>query len=225
MIPQLLVKAELVDIRNRKSDLPKRVAADVNVLYVINYDFTGLAASGGRIPPSYQTTHYPAWWKRAAEAGVELSTAASCLAEFAHIVGCTELENLWRTDPNRPELDPNCPGQDFSPRYTKTVRNHYHGQVKPIREGVETTLASTRKSVNILPPVGPDEAALDRALRLWIDSVADFGDANLVATAKRAGIDNILSDDADLISFEGIVVYTANQTAIGAAQASGKLVL
>ena len=51
--------------------------------------------------------------------------AASCLAEFAHIVERTELENLWRTDPNRPELDADRPGQDFSPKYTKTVRNHY----------------------------------------------------------------------------------------------------
>ena len=225
MIPTLLVKAEVVDIRNSKSNLPRRVVADANVLYVINYDFTGLAAAGCRVPPSYQTRHYPAWWKRAAQGGVELCTAASCLAEFAHIVERTELENLWRTDPNRPELDPNRPGQDFSPKYTKTVRNHYHGQIKPIREGVETTLASTRKNVNILPRVGQDEAALNRAIQLWVESAADFGDAYLVATAKSAGIANILSDDADLISFEGIVVYTANQTAIGVAQASGKLIL
>jgi predicted nucleic acid-binding protein len=224
MIPALLVKADVVDIRNRKSNLPKRVVADANVLYVINYDCTGLATSGGRVPPSYQTWHYPAWWKRAAQAGVELCTAASCLAEFAHIVERTELENLWRTDPNRPELDPNRPGQDFTPKYTKIVRYHYHGQVKPIREGVETTLASTRKNVNILPRVGQDEAALNRAIQMWVESAADFADANLVATAKSAGIANILSDDADLISFEGIIVYTANQTAIGAAQASGKLI-
>jgi len=225
MIPTLLVKAEVVDIRNRKSNLPRRVVADANVLYVINYDVTGLAAAGGRVPPSYQTRHYPAWWKLAARGGVELCTVASCLAEFAHIVERTELENIWRTDPNRPELDPNRPGQDFSPKYTKTVRNHYHGQIKPIREGVETTLASTRKSVNILPRVGQDEAALNRAIQVWVESAADFGDAHLVATAKGAGIANILSDDADLITFEGIVVYTANQTAIGAAQASGKLIL
>ncbi len=51
MIPSLLVKAEVVDIRNRKSNLPKRVVADANVLCVINYDFTGLAASGGRVEP------------------------------------------------------------------------------------------------------------------------------------------------------------------------------
>lgn len=224
MIPTLLVKAEVVDIRNRKSNLPRRVVADANVLYVINYDVTGLAAAGGRVPPSYQTRHYPAWWKLAARGGVELCTVASCLAEFAHIVERTELENIWRTDPNRPELDPNRPGQDFSPKYTKTVRNHYRGQIKPIREGVETTLASTRKSVNILPRVGQD-AALNRAIQVWVESTADFGDAHLVATAKGAGIANILSDDADLITFEGIVVYTANQTAIGAAQASGKLIL
>jgi len=225
MIPTLLVKAEVVDIRNRKSNLPRRVVADANVLYVINYDVTGLAAAGGRVPPSYQTRHYPAWWKLAARGGVELCTVASCLAEFAHIVERTELENIWRTDPNRPELDPNRPGQDFSPKYTKTVRNHYRGQIKPIREGVETTLASTRKSVNILPRVGQDEVALNRAIQVWVESAADFGDAHLVATAKGAGIANILSDDADLITFEGIVVYTANQTAIAAAQASGKLIL
>ena len=160
MIPTFLVKAEVVDIRNRKSNLPRRVVADANVLYVINYDFTGLAAAGGRVPPSYQTRHYPAWWKRTTEGGVELCTAASCLAEFAHIVERTELENLWRTDPNRPELDPNRPGQDFSPKYTKTVRNHYHGQIKPIREGVETTLASTRKNVNIFSAPQPRSARL-----------------------------------------------------------------
>ena len=49
-----------MDIRNRKSNLPKRIVADANVVYVINYDFTALAASGGRVPPSYQTRHYGA---------------------------------------------------------------------------------------------------------------------------------------------------------------------
>ena len=38
MIPAPLVKAEVVDIRNRKSNLPKRVVADANVLYVINWN-------------------------------------------------------------------------------------------------------------------------------------------------------------------------------------------
>ena len=76
MIPTILVKAEVVDIRNKKLGPSKEVVADANVLYVINYDFTGFAAAGGRVPPSYQTRHYPAWWKRAAQTGVELCTGS-----------------------------------------------------------------------------------------------------------------------------------------------------
>jgi predicted nucleic acid-binding protein len=223
MIPASLVKAQLVDIRVRSSTLPKSVVADANVLYFINYDFSLLVAAGGKVPPPYQTRHYPSWWKRAAQGGVTLCAASCSLAEFAHIVERTELENLWRTDPNRPELDTGRPGQDFSPKYTKTVRYYYHAQIKSLRESVETTLDSARKSIAILPRVGQDEEVLNRAIREWVLSAADFADADLVASAKGAGIRNIVSDDADLISFEGITVYTANQNAVESAQIAGKL--
>jgi hypothetical protein len=223
MIPTSFVKARVVDIRKKNSTLPKRVAADANVLYVINYDFTVLAVAGCKVPPAYQTRHYPAWWKRAAQQNVQVCTSASCLAEFAHVVERTELENLWRTDPNRPELDANSPGQDFSPKYTKTVRYYYHSQLQSVRESVETTLNSTRKSVHVLPQIGQPDEVLNRTIRAWISSVADFADADLVAAAKRAGMQDIVSDDADLISFEGITVYTANKNAIDAAQNAGKL--
>lgn len=56
MIPRPLIKADVVDIRNRNSTLPKRIVADANILYVINYDFTALAAAGCRVPPAYQTS-------------------------------------------------------------------------------------------------------------------------------------------------------------------------
>jgi predicted nucleic acid-binding protein len=223
MIPTLLVKAEVVDIQRRSSPLPKRVVADSNVLYVLNYDFTVLAAAGCRVPRPYQTQHYPAWWKRAVQTGIEISTTASCLAELAHIVERTEMENLWRTDPNRPELDGLHPGQDFSPNFTKVVRYHYHGQLQSIRGSVETTLASARKNVNVLPRIGQDEEALNRAIQVWVKSAADFADAGLVAHAKGAGIVNVVSDDADLMTFEGITVYTANRNAIDAARNAGKL--
>ena len=104
-----------------------------------------------------------------------------------------------------------------------TVRYHYHGQIKSIRECVQTALDSARKNVAILPRVGQDEVALNRAIRAWVESAADFGDAHLVATATGAGIANIVSDDAELISFEGLTSYTANKNAIDAAQSAGKL--
>ncbi len=151
MIPAKLVKAQVVDIRNPNAPLPRLVVADANILYIIDYDFTALAAAGVKTPPTYQTRHYPAWWKRAIRGSVTLCTSASCLAEFAHIVERTELENLWRTDPSPPELDPNNPGQDFTPKFTKRLRYHYQGQIKIIREDVQTTIESIQKTVNVLP--------------------------------------------------------------------------
>jgi hypothetical protein len=57
-----------------------------------------------------------------------------------------------------------------------------------------------------------------------LPSAGDFGDAALVAAAKRAGMPRIISDDADLITFNGITLYTANQRAIDAASRSGTLI-
>jgi hypothetical protein len=222
MIPAGLIKARVIDVRNRHATLPRCAVADANILYIIHYDFTALGAAGGKMPPPYQTDFYPSWWKRAVEGGVKLCTSVGCLADFAHIVERTELENLWRTDPNRPELDPDHPGQDFNPKFAKTVRYHYHGQLQAIREGVETTLEAIQKTVNVLPQVGQDTEALKRAVLHWIPSAADFGDATLVAAAKRVGMPHIISDDADLVTFDGITLYTANRKAIDSAIQAGQ---
>lgn len=217
MVPAELVKARVIDIRDPDAPLPKIAVSDANVLYIINYDFSALAA-GIRTPPFYQTRFYPAWWKRAIGAGVTLCTPANCLAELAHIIERTELENLWRTDPSPPELDPRNPDQDFNPRYTKTVRYHYHEQLRNVRDDIQTTLQSIQKSVNVLPQVGHDLNAFGQAVQQWVSSAADFGDALLVVAAKRAGIPHIVSDDADLVTFDGITLYTANRNAIDSAK-------
>jgi predicted nucleic acid-binding protein len=224
MIPTGLVKASVVDIRPGNALSPKSGVVDANILYIIGYDFTSFMAAGVRLPPPYQTRFYPAWWKKAIKEGVTFCTTAGVLAEVAHIVERTELEILWRTDPNRPELDPALPGQDFTPKYIKTVRHYYFSQLQALRESVDTTLKSIRKLVNVMPQVGQDAQAFDQTLVQWVPSAADFGDAALVASAKRMGMTHIISDDADLISFDGITVYTANRKAIDAAVLAGKLV-
>ena len=78
--------------------------------------------------------------------------------------------------------------------------------------------------MEILPQVGRDGDFFTGAVKEWLPSTSDFSDAILVAAAKRAGIPRIVSDDADLISFEGITVYTANRNAIESALAAGKLI-
>ncbi|WP_020467545.1 hypothetical protein [Singulisphaera acidiphila] len=223
MIPARMVKASVVDLRAGSAPLPKRGIVDANVLYIVGYDFTSSVTAGLRSPSPYQIRFYPIWWKKAVQGGVALCTTAGALAEVAHIIERTELEILWRTDPRRPELDPDMPGQDFTPKYIKTVRYHYYSQLQALRESVETTLQSIRKLVDVIPQVGQDASALDQTLVQWIPSAADFGDAAFVASAQRTGMRHVISDDADLISFEGITVYTANRSAINAAALAGKL--
>lgn len=224
MIPPNAIRAQIVDIRSDGVALPRSVVADANILYFLHYNPASLSSAGGRPPAYYQRSVYPHWWSRAASGGVLLTTATSCLAEFVHIVERTELEILWRTDPAQPELDPTKPGQPYSAKYAKAVRYLYFAQLEAIRSAVETTLQSVRKSVELLPQVGKDTDNFSLALKEWLPSSCDFSDALLVAAAKRAGIPRIISDDADLLSFEGITVYTANQNAIAAASSATKLV-
>ena len=80
-----------------------------------------------------------------------------------------------------------------------------------------------RKAVGLLPcwPAAEDEH--DETLKEWLSSAGDFGDAALVAGAKYARVPHVLADDIDLLTFDALTVYTANQRAISAARAAGTL--
>jgi predicted nucleic acid-binding protein len=84
-------------------------------------------------------------------------------------------------------------------------------------------LAAACKRVELLPKFKGAEEELTRAVEEWASSAGDFTDALLVGAAKFADITDILSDDVDLVTFEGITVYTANRNSIDAADVAGKL--
>jgi hypothetical protein len=225
VIPSDLIKASVVDISKFTGTVPKCIYVDTNILYFLGYpDFASLAMSGGRAPIQYQTQLYPRWWSFAEKRNVQFCTIASILDELAHLIERTELDICWRTDPLRPELDPSCPGQDFSPKYVKKVRYHYSMQLGPIRRKVETILTSIKKRMNVLPFSGKGIQSHENALTCWLDSASDFADASLVAAAKLMASPHILSDDADLSTFAHITLYTANRSAIAGAATVGKLI-
>ena len=104
-------------------------------------------------------------------------------------------------------------------------RSHqYADRLGKIRQDALSFLQSARKTVDLLPSTRKAPDALDHAKAEWGQSAGDFGDALMVAVAKEATIRNVLADDIDLLTFDGITVYTANQTAIQDAKAAGKLV-
>ncbi|MFI5455286.1 MAG: hypothetical protein ACHRXM_07515 [Isosphaerales bacterium] len=217
MFPARLVKATVVDIRKGGTRYPRTVVADANVLYFVYYDFTALDSARVTLPRHYQLQQYPKWWKKAKEQGVTFCSSLAILSEFVQLVERMELHCLWETDPQRPELDSENPGQAFSPKYLKTLRYHYHDHLSRVRADVMTVLRSVRKDVELLPRVREDPDPFDATTQAWLSSIAEIGDAAMVAEARRAGPVHVVSDDADLLSFDGITLYTANQRAVDAA--------
>jgi hypothetical protein len=224
MITPALVQADVVDIRNPASVTPSDLVTDANVLYWIFYpNFSSLDYAGGKKPANYQTSEYPKYWQKAAKVGTRFHVVAATIGEFAKVAEYAELEAIWLTDPANPQPDPANPVSQFDPRVCKFARYHYSGQLAMIRGGVATMVASVRKSVSFLTQFPTSDDTHNHSLGEWRPSCGDFPDAVMVASAKQQAKPHILSDDMDIATFPGITLYTANQRAIVAAGAAGKL--
>ena len=123
-----------------------------------------------------------------------------------------ELQYLWHTDPDQSKME------QFR---AKRARMAYAGQIAAIRKRVDNVLAAARKSVALLPKPKSMDHEIEEARKIWRLSAGDFGDALLVTAALRVPITNILSDDADFLTFSDITLYTANRAAIDASAADG----
>ena len=104
-------------------------------------------------------------------------------------------------------------------RYEKTA------PLSSIRRRIEKVLtqARSRNAFDFLVNARGAGAEWDSTRSEWLGSMGDPPDAMLVAAAKRSSILDIVSDDCDLITFDGICVYTANRNAVNAARGAGKL--
>lgn len=212
MLPSHLIKAKLVDITSQACDLPGQMVVDANVLYLWFYpNFDQLEAVRADLPTPRQRREYPKCLKKLLGAKVQLYTSAFTLAEVATTAEVAELQYLWLTDPNQSKMD----------RFkAKTARMTYAGQIAAIRRRVDEVLAAVTKSVALLPKPASMDREVEEARALWRQSAGDFGDAMLVTAARRVPIAAILSDDADLLSFDGVTLYTANRSAIEASAAN-----
>lgn len=218
MLPPHLVKARVIDITKPGAPLPRQAVIDASVLYFTYYpNFGQLAAAGGKSPKGYQTSRYPAWIKQALKAGSQLFATPVTLGEFVRAMEYAQLEMIWRNDPATPA------GEDFSPAKCKQARYTYAAQLSRSRQDAISFLVQARKSLRLLPQFKNETDQLDQAVNEWKSSTGDFADALMVANAKYAMVKDLLADDIDLLSFDGITVYTANRTSLQDASAAGKL--
>jgi len=219
MISPAQVLAQVVDITKPRFPFPTHICVDANVLYFVFYQsFQQLGAVGGRVPWQYQTRAYPAWISNALKKGTKLFTTPVVMGEFVQLTEYAELEAFWLSDPTTPS------GSKFSPLDRKDARYKYWSHLPTIRHHATTLIASARKIVDLLPKLRSESDEMDQAMAQWGGSAGDFADALLVANGKLVRFLDILSDDADLLTFDGITVHTANRNAIHAALTAGKLV-
>jgi hypothetical protein len=213
MLTPRMVKASVVDITRPIALYPKRITIDAQVLYFIHYpNFAHLEQIGVQIPTAFKTAAYGKFIKQAVAAQTNLTTACITFTELIRTIEHAELELLFLTDPNA--------SGDFR---RKEARYRYAANLQVTRGKVLTIVNVVRKTVDVLPMHKFGSQEFTDAAQKWEPSLTDFPDATLVATASQQAIYDILSDDQDLVSIEGITVYTANKTAVNAAHAANKL--
>ena len=204
--------------------LPSEPVVDANVLYWIFYlNFESLSpAKGQEAKPRYSLI-YSRFWQRAANSGAKFYFSGATLGEFSKLAEHAELEAIWLRDRHRPRLDAEPTAIGFNPRLCKMRRYRYADQLRRIRGKVEAMIADLRKSVALLPDLQMGELLVKAASTAWATSNADFPDAVMVTAAILQRRDSFLTHDADLATFPGIKVFTANNSLIEAAKTAGKL--
>ena len=206
-----LVRADVRDITRAGGGwtVPNRLAVDANVLAFVFYPGPTPGSMGSR-HDKMQRLYAP--FLEPAVAAKGLCTDAFNLAELAGLVERKELERRFLLHDTK---------QNF---VVKRARYMFADELARIRTTAQTVAASAAKNLSILPRhQGGATLEMNENAVEWTQCNADFGDAVLVAAAKRQGIRDICSDDGDLITCPGITVYTANNDAIATARLAGKL--
>lgn len=217
MTPIDRVKASVYDIR-KGTPLPDALFCDTNILYWVFYpSFGTLQLAGGATPSVNQAKEYPKWIKWVMKSGKNLCVCNGTIAEIVKTMEYAELETLWVTDPSHSSND------RFDARRFKSARYQYLNMLESVRKRICTHLASLRKHVRVMADPRSPETAVDTYLVDWSVCAGDFPDSVAVSIAKQHGIPQIVTDDQDFLTMEGVIVYTANVQAIADATRAGKM--
>ena len=207
-----LVQAQVCDLTAQGQwTMPNRLAVDANVLAFVFY--------AGPAPGYMGTRHEKmaavyAPFLQPFVLAKTLYTDPFNLAELAGVAERYELERRFLLVDTKLNFN------------VKRARYKFADELPQIRGKAQTVSASAGKNLTLLPRhQAGTTPEMNENVAEWLQCTADFGDAVLVAAAKRQGIRDICSDDGDLITCPGITVYTANRDAIGTARQAGKLLV
>jgi hypothetical protein len=94
------------------------------------------------------------------------------------------------------------------------MRLNYYEKFSVIKNCLTTYLFAISKTFKLLNYDIPIDRFLAEFMQQWKNAISGSTDAMIIAEAKQKGINSILSDDSEFISFDGIKLYTANNIAI-----------
>lgn len=195
----LIVAADVIDIR---SDIPKRtdsLLVDTNVWFWLTFP------KGGGMP--HQVNNYPKWVSKARRAGATLKRCGLTMAELAHLIESAEREIFKQANPTIT---------------TKEYRHNFAAE----RTNVVTEIKAAwgqAKTIASMVDLVVDEPTTDAAVNRCQSQLLDGYDLLMLEGMAKAGIAQVLTDDADYATVPGIQVFTANRNVVDAAKTSGKL--
>ena len=204
------VQATVVDVRQ---DLPKvgdSFYVDTNAWFWTVYSRTQIAPEP---PREYQTTFYPAYLKKVLNMGAKLHWCGLSLSELARQIEKVERKIYCRTAVavlDDKEFRHNLPDE----------RKRVVQEIDDAWKSVEATAKASGGGCVNFPELDAVfmTAALDDYKQLQMDAYDLFS----VRAIRAANITQVISDDGDFCTVPGITLFTANPSAISAAQAQKK---
>ncbi|MCX7180313.1 MAG: hypothetical protein NTX56_16635 [Proteobacteria bacterium] len=204
----LVVRAQIVDIR---ADTPKDsdvFLVDTNAWYWLFYSRASQAPNG---PRAYQLADYPTFLKTAIGAGAALHCYGLTFAELAHNIEKAERE-IYEAQAGGKKIT------------TKEFRHDYQNQRRKLVSLISDTWADVL-NVSAMLDLDMDNDFMQSALTLFPSVGLDGYDLFMAEAALKAGVTQIVTDDGDYATVPGLMVFTANQRVIQAAQAAGKAII
>lgn len=203
----LVVRADVVDLRLDTPKANDSFLIDTNIWYWLSYPRASQSAQ------PYQSQQYPRYLKRAMTTGAKLHYCGTVFAELSHLIESAEYKSFC----TRHGIPLNGPVRP------KDFRHNYPQERQAVLD--EVTIAWGQvSSIAVIAEVPLDVATISATAALFGQVGLDGYDLIAVEAMRQKAIAHIITDDKDFLTVPGIVVLTANNATVQAAQAAGKLV-
>lgn len=198
------IRAEVVDISSDSPGAHDSFLIDTNVWYWMTYSKASQAGAN-----AYQINSYPAYVSSAIGNGSNIFHSGLSLAEIAHIIERAERE-IYRASS----------GVWVG---TKEFRHNLSAERAAVCGEVSSAcmqIMSMSSSLDACVDSSLSSAALKR---LGVNAVDGY-DLFILESMSSGDVVQVITDDGDYATVDGIRVFTANMNVLKAARAQGKLV-